>query len=172
MFVEDGPLDGGPARISVLTLDADGEQQSPAPAVLERPTHLSYPFVFEDDGSWYMLPETAGTGAVELLRAQEFPWRWEPLRDPRGDVRAWDPTLLRHDGRYWLFVTVAAPGARPSDELCLYSRRLHGPWRPHPRNPVVSDVRRARPAGRVLATRVAGPVLPRTARAPTVDASS
>jgi hypothetical protein len=25
---------------------------------------------------------------------------------------------------------------------------VRGPWEPHPRNPVVSDVRRARPAGR------------------------
>ena len=68
------------------------------------------------------------------------------------DVRAWDPTLLRHDGRYWLFVTMAAPGVRPSDELCLYSAdSLTGPWSPHPRNPIVSDARRARPAGRILA---------------------
>ena len=67
-------------------------------------------------------------------------------------MRAWDPTLLRHDGRYWLFVTMAAPGVRPSDELCLYSAdSLTGPWRPHPRNPIVSDARRARPAGRILA---------------------
>ena len=151
VFVEDGPLDGGPARISVLTLDPDGIQLVPGRAVLERKTHLSYPFVFEDQGSWYMLPETAGTGAIELLRAQEFPWRWEPCEILVADVRAWDPTLLRHDGHYWLFVAVAAPGARPSDELCLFfAPDLHGPWRPHPRNPVVSDVRRARPAGRVL----------------------
>ena len=152
VFVEDGPLDGGPARLSVLTLDADGAQQAPAHVVLERPTHLSYPFVFEDEGEWYLLPETAGTGTVELLRARRFPWDWEPHAVLLRDVRAWDPTLLRHDGRYWLFVTMAAPGVRPSDELCLYSAdSLTGPWRPHPRNPVVSDARRARPAGRILA---------------------
>ena len=152
MFVEDGPLDGGPARLSVLTLDADGAQQSPAHVVLERPTHLSYPFVFEDEGEWYLLPETAGTGTVELLRARRFPWDWEPHAVLLRDVRAWDPTLLRHDGRYWLFLTMAAPGVRPSDELSLYSAdSLTGPWRPHPRNPIVSDARRARPAGRILA---------------------
>jgi hypothetical protein len=67
------------------------------------------------------------------------------------DVRAYDPTLLRHEGRYWLFVAMAAPGARPSDELCLYSApSLAGPWRPHPLNPIVSDARSARPAGRIL----------------------
>ena len=173
VFVEDGPLDGGPARISVVTMDADGAQQSPARTVLERSTHLSYPFVFEDDGTWYMLPETAGTSAVELLRAREFPWRWEPHSVLVRDVRAWDPTLFRHGGLYWLFATVAAPGARPSDELCLYSAAsLDGPWHPHPCNPVVSDVRRARPAGRVLERTGVCCGLPRTAREPTADGSS
>ena len=151
VFVEDGPVDGGPARISVVALDANGEQRSTPRVVLERPSHLSYPFVFQDDGDWYMLPETAGTRTVELLRAREFPWQWEPCCVLLRDVRAWDPTLLRHDGVYWLFVNMAAPGARPSDELCLYSAAaLTGPWRPHPMNPVVSDARRARPAGRIL----------------------
>ena len=151
VFVEDGPVDGGPARISVLALDGDGRQQEPARVALERSSHLSYPFVFQDDRNWYLLPETAETGAVELLRAIEFPWRWESCGALLNDVRAWDPTLIRCGGHYWLFVTIAAPGARPSDELWLYSApALTGPWRPHPANPVVSDARRARPAGRII----------------------
>jgi hypothetical protein len=151
VFVEDGPVGGGPARISVVALDGNGGPRSAPRVVFERSSHLSYPFVFQDDGDWYMLPETAGTRTVELLRAREFPWRWEPCCVLLRDVRAWDPTLLKHDGLYWLFVNIAAPGARPSDELCLYSApALTGPWRPHPMNPVVSDARRARPAGRIL----------------------
>ena len=50
---------------------------APGPGRLERPSHLSYPFVFWDQGDWYMLPETAGTRSVELLRARDFPRRWE-----------------------------------------------------------------------------------------------
>jgi hypothetical protein len=152
VFVEDGPVGGGPARISVLSLDALGRHQGTR-VVLERPTHLSYPFVFRDGGTWYLLPETAGTETVELWRARAFPHDWERCATLLDGVRAWDPTVLRHHGRYWLFVTMAAPGVRPSDELCLFSAPdLLGPWRPHPRNPVVSDVGRARPAGRVLET--------------------
>ena len=88
---------------------------------------------------------------VELFRARRFPVEWEPYAVLLRDIRAWDPTLLRHDGRYWLFAAVAAVGASDSDELCLYwSESLTGPWRPHPRNPVVSDARHSRPAGRIL----------------------
>jgi hypothetical protein len=151
VFLEDGPVGGGPARISVVPLRPDGTQASNVRVALDRPSHLSYPFVFRDDGAWYMLPETAETGTVELLRARDFPWQWEPCGVLLHDIRAYDPTLVRHAGSYWLFVTTAAPGASPSDELYLYSApALMGPWRPHPLNPIVSDARRARPAGRVL----------------------
>ena len=38
-----------------------------------------------------------------------------------------------------------------NDELCLYSAdTLLGEWRPHRRNPVKSDVRSSRPAGRLF----------------------
>ncbi len=151
VFVEDGPVDGGPARISVITLDSRGRQRREPQVVLDRPTHLSYPFVFCDEGAWYLVPETAGTRTVELWRARRFPDDWERCAVLLGDIRAWDPTVLRHDGRYWLFATTAAPGVRPSDELSLFSApHLQGPWHPHPMNPVVSDVGRARPAGRIL----------------------
>lgn len=41
------------------------------------------------------------------------------------------------------------PGGRLNDETFLYfSDRLEDWWTPHPRNPVVSDARCARPAGR------------------------
>jgi hypothetical protein len=69
------------------------------------------------------------------------------------DVDAVDPTPFFHNGRWWLFVGMAeVPGASPWDELFLF----HSPelvsdqWEPHPLNPIVSDVRRARPAGRIF----------------------
>jgi hypothetical protein len=55
------------------------------------------------------------------------------------------------DERLWLFVGMAEHGAAPDDELHLFSSTaLLGPWEPHPANPVVSDVRSARPAGRIF----------------------
>ena len=49
-----------------------------------------------------------------------------------------------------MFASVGAPPASSLDELHLFSAQaLRGPWRAHPRNPVVSDVRCARPAGAV-----------------------
>ena len=58
-----------------------------------------------------------------------------------------DPTVLRHDGLWWLWGT--SGDDEPDSKLFLwYAPDLWGPWRPHPGNPVKVDVRSSRPAGR------------------------
>jgi hypothetical protein len=117
---------------------------------LDRPYHLSYPFVFEWEDQIYMLPETEKHRTVELYRAEDFPTRWTLDRVLLSDLRAVDATLAEIDGRWWMFVNVAeSEEASLDDELHLYHADSPlGPWMPHTWNPVKSDVRCARPAGR------------------------
>lgn len=154
LYVEDGPIGGGPARISMIDLDDAGRTRSKPVIILERATHLSYPFVFRDGDDWYLAPETSGTQTVELFRARHSLGDWELFATILTGINALDPTIIRYEGRYWLFVSVATPGSGPSDELSLFwSHSLAGDWQPHRRNPVISDARRARPAGRILVGR-------------------
>jgi hypothetical protein len=147
LFFEDFGFREGKAVISCMELDADGNGGNPE-VVLERPYHLSYPFVFEWQGQTYMLPETKLNSAVELYRAQEFPRTWALEKVLLRNLQAVDPTLLQYDDKFWLFVNIAAAGASVYDELhVFYSDSPLGEWTAHPKNPVVSDVRRARPAG-------------------------
>jgi hypothetical protein len=117
--------------------------------VLERPYHLSYPCVFRDGGTWYMIPETASAGTVELYRCTRFPDLWqferELLRGFAVDTTAWI-----ENGAYWLFVTFLEPRSRAS-QLWLYSASsLDGTWTPHPANPISTDVRYARGGGAIF----------------------
>jgi hypothetical protein len=151
LFVEDYRNSRGKAVISYLELGREGpvgERQ----VVLERDYHLSYPFVFERDGTIFMIPESSAARCVELFRADPFPDRWVSERVLMSDVVADDATLLQHDGRFWLFVNIPADGTATVDgELFLFwSRDLGSDWVPHPGNPVVADVRSARPAGRIF----------------------
>lgn len=146
MFVERCSNRRANGVIDVLEMTEDGP--SKPVTVLERPYHLSYPAVFQWDGDWFMTPETAANRTVELYRAASFPDGWELDAVLLHDLEAVDPTLFEHDGTWWLFANVAASGASTSDELHLYfADSPRGPFTPHPRSPVVSDVRRARPAG-------------------------
>ena len=87
----------------------------------------------------------AGPGrAAEVYRCVDFPQRWK-LEQPLSEAPLADATLHRAAERWWLF------GASADDELLLYhAQELFGTWRAHPRNPIVGDVRCARPAGQLF----------------------
>jgi len=150
LFLEELPYARGKGHISVLELDAEGGARKPI-EVLSRDYHLSYPFIFEWEGEVYMLPETSADRKVQLFRCRSFPDAWEEDRVLLDDVNAVDATLEEVDGRWWMFVNIGAPGAGNWDELHLFFADTPlGPWTPHRRNPVRSDCRSARPAGRLF----------------------
>jgi hypothetical protein len=116
---------------------------------LDRPYHLSYPCVFRDDGTWYMIPETASAGTVELYRCTRFPNLWqfecELLRGSAVDTTVWI-----ENGVYWFFVTLWEQRGN-AFQLWLYSASsLAGTWKPHPANPISTDIRFARGGGAIF----------------------
>lgn len=138
--------DRGLISCAELTPSGPGEVRT----VLDRPYHLSYPFVFEHNGEVYMAPETSEARGIELFRAKRFPDEWEFHRK-LIDGPYVDPTLFKHDGLWWMFANGRVEGTLALDELFLFhAESPFGPWTPHPNNPVVSDIRKARPAGPVF----------------------
>jgi hypothetical protein len=150
VFFEELPYAAGKAHISVIEVRRDGTWSQPE-RVLERDHHLSYPFVFEHEGTLYMVPESAQNGTVELHRCVEFPLRWRLEKVLLEGVRLVDATLHRGADRWWMFANGAAGASRVfDDELHIFhAESLLGDWRPHLRNPVKSDARCTRPAGRL-----------------------
>jgi hypothetical protein len=149
VFFEDASTETGKGRISVMHQQGDGEF-SPPTAVLERPFHLSYPFVLEWDGDFFMIPESAEDRTVALYRCIRFPDLWQFEHNLMEGMQAYDATLVSHEGRWWMFAGIPAHSCASSwDELCVFhaDSPVSRNWRPHPGNPVISDVRRARPAG-------------------------
>ena len=151
VFFEDLPYAAGKAHISMVEVTRD-KGASPPVKVLERDYHLSYPFLVEQDGELYLIPESARNGTVEAYRCVDFPLRWRLERVLLDGPRCVDATFHRGADRWWMFANVAAGGSRMfDDELHLFhAESLLGDWRPHPRNPVKSDVRGSRPAGQLL----------------------
>lgn len=150
IFFEELPFAAARAHISVVEVGRDGRASEPV-RVLERDYHLSYPFLVEDGGELYMVPETAGNDSIEIYRCVEFPHRWRRERVLVPGIYAADATLHRAAGRWWMFANVAARGAEIHDELHVFtSDALLGDWKPIHHNPVKSDVRCARPAGKLF----------------------
>jgi hypothetical protein len=135
--------------ISCVEIDRSGRFGTPA-VVLERDCHLSYPFLFQWNGAWHMVPESGDGRTVDLYRSDAFPHQWRHVATLLSGVDARDATLVEWNGRWWMFVTLCMPGGPRADELSLfYADSPLGPWTPHPRNPIVSDVTRARSAGAI-----------------------
>jgi hypothetical protein len=150
VFFEELPYASGKAHISMIEIGPNG-RRSPPVRVLERDYHLSYPFLLEHDGALYMIPESAQNRSVELYRCIDFPSRWRLERVLLEGVRCVDATLHRAGDRWWMFANAAVGESDYfDDELHLFhAEHLTGDWKPHPRNPVKSDPRGARPAGRL-----------------------
>lgn len=150
LFVEEYPYADRRGFISAAEV-VDGRLVAAPAAVLKRPYHLSYPFVFEHHGEFWMIPETGENRTIELYRAIEFPWKWELSKVLMEGAAFSDATVLFYDGLWWLFVTADWFGTSTQDELSIYySETLDGEWKPHRANPVKSDSRFARPAGRII----------------------
>jgi hypothetical protein len=133
--------------ISALRLGPDGPVGEPV-VVLNPGYHLSYPFMFTWRGEHFMIPESVDEARVELYRAVRPPYEWQLEQVLMKDVPLADCTLAEIDGRWWMFANSPVPGASYWDELHLFhAPSPMGPWTPHRLNPVVSDVRTARPAG-------------------------
>lgn len=134
-------------EIWCVEIGEDGNPSEPR-MVLSRPYHLSFPFVFQWQGEIYLLPETRQRKTIEVYRASEFPIRWDTPKVLMNDVSAVDTVIAEYRGRLWLFTAgIGGPEFR-LNELSLFSAdTLFGPWKPHPKNPIVCDIRGARPAG-------------------------
>jgi hypothetical protein len=147
IFVEEMLFVEGRGTLAVIEARRDGSW-SPPVRILERPYHLSYPCVFRWEGAFYMVPESGGSGTVQLLQATHFPHRWEPVAVLLRDLEAVDATPFEHGGRWWMYLTTAST-PNVYDELSLYVADTPlGPWTPHRLNPILSDLAGGRCAGR------------------------
>jgi hypothetical protein len=147
IFCEEFNFSSGKGAISCIAID-DRLNPSESQVVLERPYHLSYPFLIKHGCDLFMIPESSANRTVEMYRCVRFPDCWELETVLLDGFRGVDTTLVRHDDKWWLFSTAALDNVQIPDELHIfYSRALDGPWQPHSRNPVVSDIRQARSAG-------------------------
>jgi hypothetical protein len=158
LFVEELPYATGRGIISVTSFNPDGTLKSAPRPVLETPFHLSYPHIFERDGTIWMLPEASASGGLTLYRAARYPDQWEPVAQ-LIDEPLHDATLFEHGSKLWIAACTQGEPLGPNatrygscwDALSLYSAdTLLGPWQPHSLNPVLLDAKTARPAGEVF----------------------
>lgn len=152
IFIEEYVYKNNKAHISLLIMDEKGNYKKPI-KIIDRPYHLSYPFIFEWKDEYYMIPESMYNKSIEVYKCKEFPNQWEFFMKLMENISAVDTTLLYYQEKWWLFTNIRENnGASESDELFLFSSNnpFSCRWKPHLQNPIVSDVRSARSAGKLF----------------------
>lgn len=133
-------------NIGYVTSD-DGYHYEFGAICLDEPFHLSFPYVFQYEGTHYMLQVGPDNTDIRLYRADPFPDVWvfdSVLMLGAGFA---DPAIFRYQNRWYMFVCTN------SNRRCdLYtSTDLRTAWTLHPSSPIVANNSgRARPAGRTF----------------------
>jgi hypothetical protein len=109
--------------------------------------HLSYPYLVEDAGALYCIPECSESRRVTLYQLDDATGRWEERKVLIDDFAAVDPTLFHFSDRWWLFCTNGEVGANEFLHA-WHAHDLLGEWERHAVNPIKIDIGSARPAGK------------------------
>jgi hypothetical protein len=155
IFIEEMLFNEPYGKISVIEMDKDGTYKTPK-TILEKPYHLSYPFLIEDNGELYMLPETLANNTIELYKCIDFPNKWALEKVIMNNIKAVDSTLFKHDNKYWLFTNIEElNGTKMHSELHVFysNSLLSDNWKAHQQNPITTDKSCARPAGNMYVTK-------------------
>ncbi|MGL5616054.1 MAG: glucosamine inositolphosphorylceramide transferase family protein [Sarcina sp.] len=118
--------------------------------VLEEEYHLSYPYIFEEDGEIYMIPEGGAGGSVKLYKTKNFPEDWE-VQSVLIDKPYWDPSYVKKDGVHYMFLLDNDFSGNSDYTRLYYSDSLKKGWKEHPCSPILSkNTHITRPGGRVI----------------------
>ena len=127
IFFEDYDYKKG--RIVYVTIDENLKFSEPKVA-LDLAQHLSFPYIFKEDGKFYMVPESAAASEVALFEAVQFPDKWKKVRVLLRPGWYGDSILFKHEGYYWIFTVKDSV----ADLSIYYSKSIFSGFQPHPIN--------------------------------------
>lgn len=122
--------------------------------VLDFNFHLSFPFIFEENGEIFLMPESSENKKLEVFKAVAFPFKWELYSTAFEGEAVGDAFFhIDEEEQKWLFLNKqAAETAAMNSELFIYKVDSYkfNSLIPHKQNPVLIDARVARNGGSIF----------------------
>lgn len=136
----------GKGFLTSMEVDEKSLKISGKKTSLEKPYHLAFPYLFDYEGVYYCIPENSEGGNLDLYRFEASEGKLVFERTLIKNLKAVDPVLFEHNGLWWLMFT---DKISTNERLHIwYADDLDGNFKPHANNPVKTDVRSSRPAGK------------------------
>lgn len=145
LAVEYLPYKGFKGEIKVFS--GDKFQNDETGYAIKENYHLSYPNVIKDKANLYIMPETYQGNNLCLYEKTEIGWTKHIIIE---NIKCIDPEIIFYNGYYYLFTTIKN-NYHDTNLFVYYSKELLNGWKSHLLNPVITDIRRARGAGKIFA---------------------
>lgn len=146
LFFEEYDYKTRKGHISSTFFNKNTKEFSPVVSALEKPYHLSFPYVFKHDGQWFLMPESAENNELNVYKIESDGSL--SFYKTLLHIDAIDTILFNHDENWYLFFT--RKNNSNVDLHVYFSKDIWGPYESHKNNPVKTDIRSARPAGGVF----------------------
>jgi hypothetical protein len=153
IFVEEYIYSQKKGTIALIEIDKTSKKWNYKGIVLSEDFHLSFPNVFNYNGTFYMIPECQNSNQVRLYKAINFPFEWILERVLIDDVSAVDPIFYKDNNTFFLFINKSSfINSSASSNLCLYFSNdlLTGKFIKYENNPISSDIKISRNAGNIF----------------------
>jgi len=112
--------------------------------------HISYPFIFKENGNIYIIPETASNSRLSVYEYNRAD-RSLQFKKHILDIPILDATFLKTDNKYWLFGVRKNNDSDHHYESWVYTAdELLGEYTPHPMSPVKKGLKGTRAAGNFI----------------------
>lgn len=149
IFVEDFFYSDNKGRISVIKVEKNTYEF--IDIVLEEDFHLSFPFIFSEDGQIYMIPESYENRDIRLYKCVEFPHKWQLENILMFDVSAVDTIVIKRNHTWFMLTNICSAGLddHQSELHIFYSDNLMSNiWHPIDKgNPVIFNSLKSRNGG-------------------------
>jgi hypothetical protein len=112
--------------------------------------HFSYPYTFYKDGHSYVIPESSNENSLRIYPIDPASLEYKQPIEIQLGIHAVDPSIIHYNNHWWLFCTDRSSKGADTRLHLFHADMLAGPWKPHPLNPLKTDIRSARPAGHLF----------------------
>lgn len=109
--------------------------------------HFSYPFLFKNKKEIYLFPEMSEErqNIIFLKKNNKI----KSIKNYLFGENVIDPTIIKYGKYYWLFCSFKNMGENKNLYL-FYAKNIFDNWIAHPKNPILKNSNKARPAGSII----------------------
>jgi len=114
----------------------EGDKNKYLGVILKEDFHLSFPYIFEDNGKLYMIPESNKSNSIRLYECVSFPMKWEFKKTLINNIDSADNILIKKNSTYYILANEKFGNYHGGLSVYFSKDLLSDNWTSHSKNPI------------------------------------